>query len=139
MKRRNFIVIMQPVGKERPYVTKRGTFTPEKTRRAEAHIAKTYRDKYPLLKPIMGPVAVDIAIYGTLPKSCSSKVAEANYAKRPDIDNIAKTVLDALNGVAYKDDAYVVKLTATKIPRTPESITGMLISVSPVEEKVRRS
>ena len=35
-------------------------------------------------------------------------------AKKPDLDNVAKIVCDALNGVAYKDDAQVVKLTVHK-------------------------
>lgn len=34
--------------------------------------------------------------------------------KKPDIDNIVKTVLDALNGLAYKDDNQVVQVLATK-------------------------
>ena len=34
--------------------------------------------------------------------------------KKPDIDNIIKAVLDALNGVAYKDDTQVVQVMATK-------------------------
>ena len=35
-------------------------------------------------------------------------------AKKPDIDNIAKTVLDALNSVAYRDDTQVVELQLRK-------------------------
>ena len=34
--------------------------------------------------------------------------------KRPDIDKLARAVLDALTGVAYEDDEQVVKLTASK-------------------------
>lgn len=33
---------------------------------------------------------------------------------RPDIDKLARAVLDALTGVAYDDDEQVVKLTASK-------------------------
>ena len=35
-------------------------------------------------------------------------------AKKPDIDNIAKVVLDALNSVAYRDDTQVVELQLRK-------------------------
>ncbi len=35
--------------------------------------------------------------------------------KKPDIDNIVKAVLDALNGLAYKDDTQVVQVTANKV------------------------
>lgn len=35
--------------------------------------------------------------------------------KKPDIDNIIKAVLDALNGIAYKDDTQVVQVRASKV------------------------
>ena len=35
-------------------------------------------------------------------------------AKKPDIDNIVKAVLDALNEVAYRDDTQVVELQVRK-------------------------
>lgn len=36
---------------------------------------------------------------------------------KPDCDNIAKAVLDALNGVAFDDDSQVVTLVVRKYPR----------------------
>jgi Holliday junction resolvase RusA-like endonuclease len=54
-----------------------------------------------------------------IPKSWPKKKqaqAENNEISpgKPDLDNIAKTVLDALNGVCYEDDAQVVILSVTK-------------------------
>ena len=50
--------------------------------------------------------------------------------KKPDIDNIAKVVLDALNDVAYGDDTQVVSLCMAKkyaeSPRVEVEITTML-------------
>jgi Holliday junction resolvase RusA-like endonuclease len=34
--------------------------------------------------------------------------------KKPDADNIAKIILDALNGVAYTDDTQVINLLVQK-------------------------
>jgi Holliday junction resolvase RusA-like endonuclease len=34
---------------------------------------------------------------------------------KPDVDNLAKSVLDAINGVAYKDDNQIVDLVARKV------------------------
>ena len=34
--------------------------------------------------------------------------------KKPDLDNLAKAVLDALNGVAYKDDCQIVTVLSKK-------------------------
>jgi len=33
---------------------------------------------------------------------------------KPDTDNIAKSILDSLNGIAYKDDKQVVRLKVDK-------------------------
>lgn len=33
---------------------------------------------------------------------------------RPDLDNLAKSILDACNGVIYKDDAQIVDLITHK-------------------------
>lgn len=35
-------------------------------------------------------------------------------SRKPDVDNVLKAVLDALNGVAYKDDSRVVHVAASK-------------------------
>ena len=60
-----------------------------------------------------------IAVYG-IPKRTSKKKRDAMIsghifpAKKPDADNIAKVVCDALNGVAYADDKAVTKLFVLK-------------------------
>ena len=36
------------------------------------------------------------------------------YTKKPDADNLAKAILDALNGMAYPDDAQIVNLKVRK-------------------------
>jgi Holliday junction resolvase RusA-like endonuclease len=51
--------------------------------------------------------------------------------KKPDIDNIEKIVLDALNGVAYADDANVVSVRAIK--GRYESTPRLIVRVREVE------
>jgi Holliday junction resolvase RusA-like endonuclease len=34
--------------------------------------------------------------------------------KRPDLDNCIKSITDALNGIAYQDDSYIVEVIARK-------------------------
>jgi Holliday junction resolvase RusA-like endonuclease len=46
--------------------------------------------------------------------------------KKPDIDNIAKSHLDAMNGIVYKDDVQVIFISVKKIY---SSITGVDILV----------
>lgn len=66
------------------------------------------------------PVAVSIEAYFKIPKSTPKKKAEdmKNWlilpTKKPDADNIAKVICDALNGVAWHDDSQVVSLEVNK-------------------------
>ena len=52
---------------------------------------------------------------------------------KPDADNIAKAVLDALNGLAYTDDSKVTRLVVVKLygtePRVEVKLTEMLSEV----------
>lgn len=64
------------------------------------------------------PVAVRVDVLGRLPESAPKRVASAPNTVRPDVDNVAKAVMDALNGIAYDDDSQVVELTVRKWNRT---------------------
>lgn len=59
-----------------------------------------------------GPVSVDLVFTLPRPKSLPKKVTE--HIKKPDIDNLCKAVLDAMNGIIYKDDSRVIELYAQK-------------------------
>ena len=65
-------------------------------------------------------VGARITCYYGIPKSMSKSNREKVYhgklrpTKKPDLDNIAKIVLDSLNGLAYKDDSQVVSLKIEK-------------------------
>lgn len=64
------------------------------------------------------------------PKSHMRKTGIAKDAPqlpRPDIDNLEKAVLDALNGVAYEDDSQVACVTKEKLYGT-EARTTVRIS-----------
>lgn len=65
-----------------------------------------------------GPVAVFIDTYGKLPKSTPKRVNYEPNIRRPDADNTAKAILDALNGIAFEDDRFITKLSVQKHDRT---------------------
>lgn len=72
-------------------------------------------------KPSERPVEINIIANYRLAKNTPKYIREAiegdfSYApqSKPDIDNVAKSVLDALNGVAYVDDKQVYSLTCDK-------------------------
>ena len=64
-----------------------------------------------------GPVGVSIDTYGKLPKGAPKRVASEPNDHKPDIDNTAKAILDALNGIAYRDDRFVTSLHVRKHDR----------------------
>ena len=108
-----------PVGKERPRHTRSGnTYTPEKTKAYEAKVAAAWKKKQGPM--FTGPVRVRIAAHYAIPKSATKAKQEAMLkgkirpTKRPDIDNVIKCLTDGANGVAYKDDAQIVTIAATR-------------------------
>ena len=103
-------------GKERARVGKGGGYTPKQTKDAEAQIKAIAR--HAGVKPIDGPVQVTIRAVYEPPKSWTKKRrSEAMGSWKisaPDRDNIEKLVTDALNRIAYHDDAQIVTGTTQK-------------------------
>ena len=81
------------------------------------------------------PLEVEIFVYQTVPKSKTKKFKEAvergqeRPTTKPDVDNVAKTVLDALSGVIYKDDKQIVSLTVKKYYTVNEPYVQVLLKV----------
>ncbi|MGF7145326.1 Holliday junction resolvase RusA-like endonuclease [Anaerotaenia torta] len=115
----SFTIPGPPQGKARARTTYHGTYTPEKTVLYENLIKLMYQQQTDYMSE--KPLEVFIMACYEPPKSTSKKMREQMLSramhptKKPDIDNIAKVVLDALNGVAYKDDTQVVQLTMSKV------------------------
>lgn len=91
---------------------------------------KVCRGPYPAFD---GPVSVSIEVSAPLPKKRPKQVVDEPYTVKPDADNVAKQVLDALNGLAYEDDARVTELTVRKVPRTRETQSETRVLVRPAE------
>lgn len=70
------------------------------------------------IKKIEGMIDVMIIANFAIPKSYSEKRKKAldgqMRPKKPDVDNIAKFYLDALNEILYDDDAQIVSLNVIK-------------------------
>ena len=120
-----FLVEGKPQGKARARtfydkrVGKMRSITPEQTKSYEDLIRWNYKaagGQYFGEKLI----SVDIQAFYPIPQSFSKKKRTEAVTERirpttkPDCDNCAKAVLDALNGVAFYDDSQVVDLTVRK-------------------------
>lgn len=108
----NFTIDGAPQPKQRPRVTKFGTYTPAKTIDYERLVALGYKAAGGMLFDC--PVHVTVKAYFKIPKSRKELIEGDWHIQRPDLDNLIKIVKDGLNGVAYKDDSQVVYLDGLK-------------------------
>jgi len=116
-----FEVPGEPVAKARPrYNGNTGTvYTPAKTKHYETKV-KHEAVKHAPKELLTGPLEVKLTFYRPMLKSFSKKrrqEAEDGIYRpitKADVDNLAKSILDPMNGIIYKDDAQVVTLIAEK-------------------------
>ena len=108
-----FEVPGKPFGKQRPQHGKGFTYTPKETVNFENLIKVTFQTAYPDHIPVSDAgVRMDVRAVYPIPDSWSNKkkdkaVAHLIRPKKPDWDNVGKIVSDALNMIAYHDDAQV--------------------------------
>jgi Holliday junction resolvase RusA-like endonuclease len=121
-----FVIEGVPTAKGRPRFTSVGgfarTYTPAKTKFAEGMIewiasnAMKQNENTLLIEPLV----VFIEFRMPIPKSFSkAKVLSCQCGEtvptvKPDADNLAKTVLDAMNKTVYRDDSQIVDLIVRK-------------------------
>lgn len=122
MKSFSLRIPITPTPKARPRFTRAGhTYTPKKTADYEKAIANYYRQATKGFKfEREQAVCINIMFGMPIPKSTSKSKARdmANgtikHTKKADVDNLAKAVMDALNGVAWVDDSQVIRLSVAK-------------------------
>lgn len=112
-----FVVHGKPVPKQRPRMTRYGAvYTPAETIRFEKLVAKSAISAG--ARPVSGPVSVELETVFPIPKSWTKArkaAAEGQpHTQRPDLDNLVKSVLDGLNGVAFADDSQVHSVASRK-------------------------
>lgn len=104
-------------GKERPRKGRYGgMYTPKMTVEYEQHIRDSLPPMPDCFEPLAGPFQLLLRAYVYPTKKFKEEFPDAYYYwGTPDIDNIEKVVLDALNGVLFVDDAQCVSVVKTKI------------------------
>ena len=117
-----FIVEGDPQGKARPRFSRRSetVYTPSKTAKYEKEIRDLFLAAGGKMIPDGRYVTVTVDAYFKIPKSyAKGKRWECKYNinrpdKKPDIDNVLKVVLDALNKAAYEVDKQVIEVRCRK-------------------------
>lgn len=98
----------RPVPKARPRLGKGGhVYTPARTKQYEELVA--WKTKEVIKEPFTGNIAIYIKVY-----------VKNNVF--PDLDNIAKSILDGMNKVAYHDDKQVSCLVIQRIKGQEEKV-----------------
>jgi Holliday junction resolvase RusA-like endonuclease len=118
-----FTITGKPHGKERPRMTRTGgVYTPTATREYETQVMLEYINaggERPLPCGTQG-IRIDVLAFYPIPKSATKRDREAMLngtilpCCKPDADNVVKSILDGLNGVAYKDDSAVTMQSIMK-------------------------
>lgn len=122
---------VEPISQLRPRATSRGgharVYDPPKVREYKESV-KSYLQKFPLKKFENTELDVKLKFYLPIQKSISKKERELRLShkkrpdKKPDIDNLQKSILDSLNGIVWDDDAKITHIEAWKFysedPRT---------------------
>lgn len=134
------VYVDEVVGKQRARTVRANgvtrSYTPRKTAGFERAIRDAWIDKVGLgWSGFTGPVLVNITYGRELAKSNPKYWAGREDTGKPDLDNVAKSVLDALNGVAFADDSQVVQIECSSDFRSPHgSGNRVFVSVSYVDE-----
>ncbi len=128
----------EPKGKGRPRAARRGSYvslyTPKGTRDQESIISQCYRESAAERCYFSAGTPIEVTITCNFPVRDSwtkrKKAAALHQAVlptvKPDVDNVCKIVLDALNGEAYHDDKQIVKLQVVKRYAAEPSVEVMI-------------
>lgn len=118
------------IGKGRPRINTNTAraYTPAKTKEYEELVKQYFIIKYRSRNLLEGRLKVTIVAYIGIPKNTSKKDREEmllnniSPTKKPDIDNIIKVILDALNQMAFKDDNQITKIEVEKVYSEEEKV-----------------
>ena len=130
-----FTVPGVPKGQARPRFARIGNFVRTYDTK-DAHSNKQNIAAFAMaagVKPFQGPVTIAISAFLPRPQRLCRKKdnpAECPATCKPDCDNIAKAICDALIGVAYADDAQVWTCRITKAYHAIGGVPRMVVTVA---------
>ncbi|WP_405103081.1 RusA family crossover junction endodeoxyribonuclease [Oceanobacillus sp. FSL H7-0719] len=119
----SFVIPGIPIPQGRPRAGRNGRkivmYDPKESKDYKEYVSLIAKQHAPKTA-LEGPLSVRVKIYREIPKSTTKKdralISEGNKRPitKPDTDNYVKSVLDALNGIIFKDDSQVTDLYASK-------------------------
>lgn len=108
-----FTYNLRPFPAPRPRVTKWGTYNPPEY----TEFKDTIKALTKIEQKFEGAIEMEIVFQFKIPKSWSKTKKSSAYwhTQKPDADNLAKSIKDALNGLVYHDDSQICVLEVVKI------------------------
>lgn len=118
----SFEIPERAIGKQRPRYSSKThrMYTPIATRSFEDKVKWAFTSKYNIAtelstRPFKAKITAIFKPAESLSKKKQQELIDSqDFTKKPDADNIAKIILDSLNGLAYKDDSQVSALLVLK-------------------------
>jgi Holliday junction resolvase RusA-like endonuclease len=106
---------LRPTPAPRPRITRWGAYNDPKYTAHKKQISEIAKRFFK--EPMQGALRMGILFQFKKTKSWTKKKKREAYwhTQKPDADNLAKTVKDALNQIAYKDDSQICDLDVVKI------------------------
>ena len=98
---------------------KASSITPKKTAEFHASLREIFALSMKGSPPIQGPVTVEVIV--AMQENGDPWPVQERFG---DVDNHAKAILDAMNGVVISDDRFVVQMAAAKLFRPEPGIWG---------------
>ena len=126
-----FTVYGDPVPQGRPRFGNGRTYDPPKSRRYKQDVAVAASAAMRGRAPLQGALACSLRFYMPIPKNVSQKrrqelTGRFTTKRTGDIENLAKGVMDAVNGIVWQDDSQVVQLNIEKryghVPRVEKKV-----------------
>jgi len=107
-------ILINPQTASRPRVTRKGTFYPK----AYTEFKRDFPRLLGARKLLSGALMMRISFTIPIPKSWTKKkkteMMGKYHTQTPDIDNLEKAVMDAMNGYFYKDDSQIAVMMSYK-------------------------
>lgn len=132
MEQKHFVIPITPRGKGRPRFRRMGKFLQAYTDKETRDYENTIRDltgKNAPFKPYEGAIEIETVFYKPKPKSYSKKTTK--FTKKPDLDNMSKSLWDAFNKLYWKDDSQVISSISSKRYGEPARIEVKMFAHNP--------
>lgn len=113
-------ILPEPVKKTRFFVRNGRVCTYNPSKPYENKIKKILISKYGNIQPIYSAVSISLSFYlppgNSVSKRKKSLMLERkiHHIKKPDLDNLAYSVINACKGILYKDDSQIIFSIYTK-------------------------